>query len=89
MSLLKCRSVPTKIVAAVKAGLATMGIPDLDVVVTDDFVAKEHDRTEDGGYHDDRNGGSGAARTGRRVTNDESRRRDYLVPALTASKVTE
>jgi hypothetical protein len=55
--------IPSSSIAAMKAGLATMGLPDLDVVVTDDFVATVQERTEDGDYHDDRNGGSVAART--------------------------
>lgn len=40
-----------------------MGLPDLDVLVSDDFVAAVRNHTDDGKYHDDRNGGSVAART--------------------------
>lgn len=55
--------IPLSSVAAMKAGLATMGASDLDVVVTDDFVATVRHLTGDGLYHDDRNGGGVAART--------------------------
>jgi hypothetical protein len=36
--------IPSSSIAAMKAGLATMGLPDLDVVVTDDFVATVQER---------------------------------------------
>lgn len=55
--------IPTSSIAAMNAGLAVMGLPNLNVVVTDDFVATVRGRTADTTYDDDRNGGTVAART--------------------------
>lgn len=49
--------------AALQAGLARMGMPGLEIVATDDFVATVRRLTGEAAYHDDRNGGDVAART--------------------------
>jgi len=55
--------IPPSSAAAIAAGLARMGISDVDVVVTEDFVKVVRDIAAEADYHDDRNGGRVAART--------------------------
>jgi hypothetical protein len=55
--------IPVHSAAAMTAGLAKMGSPDLDVIVTQTFVKAVREVTGEADYHVDRNGGRVAART--------------------------